>query len=98
MFEACINWLRRLFQGRMPNESLFHAFVLESRSEAQQSIQREGAIAIVTSGGTPKWLMMKCPCRCGQMLALNLMASHSPHWRVAMPDPLRVTVFPSVDS
>ncbi len=55
-------------------------------------------LVLVGSGGKPKWLKFACPCRCGEVLALNLMGSHSPRWFVQQDSAGSISVSPSVDS
>ena len=54
-------------------------------------------LVLVGPEGKPKWLRLQCPCRCGQVVALNLMTSHRPRWEVQQAHGA-ITVHPSVDS
>jgi uncharacterized protein DUF6527 len=55
-------------------------------------------LVLVGSGAKLKWLKFYCPCGCGEVLALNLMKSHSPQWSVCHEARNRITVWPSVHS
>lgn len=55
-------------------------------------------LVVVASGPTAKWLRFICPCGCRQLVALNLMRSHSPRWTMSIDSADRVTVHPSIDS
>jgi hypothetical protein len=70
---------------------------LESGADPD-AVLRARKLVLVGPEGKPKWLRFACPCRCGDVIALNLMASHSPRWTVdAHPDGT-LTVNPSVDA
>lgn len=55
-------------------------------------------LVLIGKGGTPKWLKFACPCRCGEVIALNLMGSYSPRWSVQQDSAGSISVSPSVDS
>ena len=46
----------------------------------------------------PKWLRFRCPCGCGDVIALNLMTSHYPHWTVEFHRDSTLTAHPSIDA
>ena len=39
-------------------------------------------IVLVGPKDHPKWAMLLCPCGCGETIHVDLMTSHSPHWRM----------------
>lgn len=41
-------------------------------------------VFIVTRGGSDRWALLMCPCGCGQRLAVNLMQTIHPHWRLSI--------------
>lgn len=55
-------------------------------------------LVLIGPAEKPKWLRFACPCGCGQIIALNLMASHYPRWQVQLHDDGSLTAVPSVDS
>ena len=55
-------------------------------------------LVLVGPEGKPKWLRLQCPCRCGQVIALNLMPSHRPRWKVEEEPEGEISVHPSVNS
>jgi len=57
-----------------------------------------GKLVLIGPEERPKWLRFACPCRCGEVLALNLMTSHRPHWSVELHEDGTMTVHPSVDA
>lgn len=70
----------------------------EDRSAAASAAKNPGIAALVRGGGREKWLLMQCPCGCGQQIALNLMQSHSPRWKVSVQSTKRFSIHPSVDA
>lgn len=70
----------------------------EDRSLATTEVKHPGVVAIVGHGSKHKWLLMTCPCGCGETLALNLMRSHTPRWRVEARSEALFSVFPSIDA
>lgn len=70
----------------------------ESRSAAREAAQQDGVAALVSAADKHKWLILRCPCGCGQEIALNLMGSHLPRWRVDVKSPRKFSVHPSVDA
>lgn len=72
--------------------------IFEDRSAATSAAKSAGIAALVQGGGREKWLLMQCPCGCGQQIALNLMHSHSPQWKVSVQSAKRFSIYPSVDS
>src|SRR5687767_507840 len=52
-------------------------------------------LVLIGSRENFKWLRFKCPCRCGEIIALNLMHSYEPRWAVTMSNAL-LSVSPSV--
>ena len=52
-----------------------------SRDEAAGSLSEPGDIALVHRG-VPRLLLMRCPCRCGDILVINLDPRSGPAWRM----------------
>lgn len=57
---------------------------------------RQGFLVVQMKGDRPTWLVMGCPCRCGEILRVNLMPSIQPHWDLMESD-RGVTADPSLD-
>lgn len=94
-FRALGDWLRSLVR---PAESgRYRLEVFDQRSRAAEQARRQGVLAVYRSAGTDKWCFFKCPCGCEQQIALNLMKSHHPAWRVVQ-EATGPSVYPSVDS
>lgn len=41
-------------------------------------------VYVVSRNGVPRWVVLKCPCGCGERLNVNLMRSANPHWDLSM--------------
>jgi hypothetical protein len=76
----------------------FSLKTFDDRLVAREAAKQTGVAALVNPGGRQKWLIFKCPCGCGQEIALNLMSTHFPHWRVDVRTSQLFNVHPSVDA
>jgi hypothetical protein len=65
------------------------------RTTAQAAAQAPRVVAVVRSAGRDKWAYLMCPCQCGEQLAVNLMTSHYPAWRLAVRNDQDFTLYPS---
>lgn len=41
---------------------------------------QDDEIVLVGPTNHPKWAILRCPCGCGEVIHVNLMKSHYPHW------------------
>jgi len=57
-----------------------------------------GCVVLIGTEGAEKWIRFLCPCGCGDVIALNLMASYRPRWHVTRNPDATITVEPSVVS
>jgi hypothetical protein len=83
---------------RVQKELRYSLATFEDRAQARSAAKRDGVAALVAPAGKQKWLILKCPCGCGQEIALNLMRSHSPRWHVNVTSAQQFNVHPSVDA
>jgi hypothetical protein len=88
---VCAWWARR--RRRTSFEGVA---VCASHEDPSTEIGARKLVLIGTSD-SPKWLRFACPCRCGEVLSLNLMASHRPRWAVRAHVDGTISVSPSVD-
>src|SRR5271156_4562751 len=51
---------------------------------------------IVRSGNFTKWACFRCPCGCGEKIALSLATNRRPAWKVTTDRLRRPTVEPSI--
>lgn len=100
-----LSWIRRIWNafiawwtGKKTRYSSFTgvAFVESTTDPASELRQRK--LVIVGSPEKSKWLRFACPCQCGDEIALNLMPTHSPRWKIEFHDDETLSVHPSVDA
>jgi hypothetical protein len=53
-------------------------------------------LVVVRSGTFTKWACFRCPCGCGEKVALSLAENRRPAWRVSVDWLRRPTIKPSV--
>ncbi|MCK1732333.1 DUF6527 family protein [Bradyrhizobium sp. 142] len=69
--------------------------VVSSRGEADQHLSKPGDAVLVNRGG-PRWLVLSCPCGCGERFPVNLDPRSGPAWRIYNAEGGKMSVFPSV--
>jgi hypothetical protein len=94
-----LSWLRKILHwlwvealhrkplppgGRVQPRVSYKTKVFSDRSIALDAAHRGRVLAVVERAGTQKWVLLRCPCGCGEDLALNLMRSHLPVWELAV--------------
>jgi hypothetical protein len=45
---------------------------------------RLGSSLYVVGGSQPKWIVMSCPCGCGERIDVNLMRTRRPTWQLSL--------------
>jgi hypothetical protein len=68
---------------------------VESRVGAAALLQEPGD-AVLISRGEPRWLLLRCPCGCGEEIPVNLDARAGKAWRLYRGASSGLTLFPSV--
>jgi hypothetical protein len=68
---------------------------LDSRVGAGELLKQPGDAVIVTRG-QPRWLLLRCPCGCGDEVPVNLDARSGKAWRIYRGEETGLTLFPSV--
>ncbi len=71
---------------------LKRAVWVESRSDLPSRI---GKRIYVVGGEKPKWVVLDCPCGCGERIDVNLMTARQPAWEFSARDGM-VTLWPSL--
>jgi len=71
----------------------FHGTV-STREEAAAHLRSPGD-AVLIERGRPRWLILSCPCGCGEHFPINLDPRAGPAWRLYI-NRGAVTVYPSV--
>lgn len=69
--------------------------IVESRSEVGDLLVRPGD-SVLIQRGQPRWLILKCPCGCGDEIPVNLDPRAGKAWRIYFDKYRGLTVFPSV--
>jgi uncharacterized protein DUF6527 len=68
---------------------------VEHRAEATGHLKAPGD-AVLIERGTPRWLLMACPCGCGAELPINLDRRAGKAWRLYKHGNAGLSVYPSV--
>ena len=79
----------------MKNLTLSLKAVVGSRAEVANQLQSPGD-AVLIQRGQPRWLLLKCPCGCGDEIPVNLDKRAGKAWRLYGDAQAPVTLFPSV--
>lgn len=87
----------RWWKGRRRYEEFTGVVVIDPTIDPS-TVLEECNLVLVGTEAKAKWLRFRCPCRCGEILALNLMSSHHPHWTCERHRDGTLTVQPSVDA
>lgn len=69
--------------------------VVSSRGEADQYLLKASDAVLVSRGG-PRWLVLSCPCGCGERFPINLDPRSGPAWRAYNAEAGKLSLFPSV--
>lgn len=65
-----------------------------SHAAAAELLRGTGDVSLIERA-RPRWLLMKCPCGCGEVISLNVDAGAGPAWRLYWRGS-DLSVFPSV--
>jgi uncharacterized protein DUF6527 len=65
--------------------------------EVDKDCLESSVIYVESRGGLDRWLHLKCPCGCADVISLNLMTNHRPFWSITWHGDGTLTVMPSVD-
>lgn len=79
----------------MKNLTISLKAVVESRAEVGNQLKLSGD-AVLIQRGQPRWLLLKCPCGCGDEIPVNLDSRAGKAWRFYRGPESGLTVFPSV--
>ena len=69
--------------------------VVNSRAEAEGLIKVPGD-AVLIERGRPRWLLINCPCGCGETYPVNLDPAAGKAWRIYKNEKHGITIFPSI--
>jgi hypothetical protein len=79
----------------MRDSKLILKKVVESRADTLGLLQKAGD-AVLIERDKPRWLIMICPCGCGEEIPVNLDSRAGPAWRVYRNQRTGISLFPSV--
>lgn len=68
---------------------------VQSRGDASVHLKSPGD-AVLIERGRPRWLLLSCPCGCGDEFPINLDPRAGPAWRLYVNSRTGVSLFPSV--
>lgn len=68
---------------------------VQSRGEASAFLKAPGD-AVLIKRGRPRWLLLSCPCGCGDEFPINLDSRAGPAWRLYIDKRDKVSLYPSV--
>jgi uncharacterized protein DUF6527 len=69
--------------------------IVQNRSDAEGYLRSPGD-AVLIERGTPRWLLLACPCGCGAELPINLDRRAGKAWRLFKHGKSGLSVYPSV--
>jgi hypothetical protein len=69
--------------------------IVADQSTAAQRLA-PGVIVVIAAAQTPKMLRFLCPCGCGEIITVNLMARVGKAWRLTFIPKRGVSLWPSV--
>ena len=74
-----LTWIWSWLQPRRKCDAFGPTVKLDSSTNPERELAA-GKLVLIGPPEKAKWLRFKCPCGCGDVIALNLMTSHRPHW------------------
>lgn len=77
------------------NQPLRLVKVVQSRGEAIGLLKVPGD-AVLIERGRPRWLLLACPCGCGDEIPINLDRRAAAAWRIYRNDKQGLSLYPSV--
>jgi hypothetical protein len=69
--------------------------IVNSRGEVDRQLRSPGD-AVLVERGTPRWLVLSCPCGCGDHIPINLDRRAGPAWRLYKHPRSGLSLYPSV--
>ncbi len=69
--------------------------IVNTRGDANDHLQVRGD-AVLVQRDTPRWMIMACPCGCGEIIPINLDVRSGPAWELYDGKTDGLSVFPSI--
>jgi len=66
-----------------------------SRVGTEELLTDPGDVVLITRG-QPRWILLRCPCGCGEEIPVNVDARAGKAWRLYREERTGITLFPSV--
>jgi hypothetical protein len=70
--------------------------IADSQEEARDLAARDHALVIIRGTDHPKWVVMSCPCGCGEIRRVSVSPKIQPTWRMGLNDDHELSLYPSV--
>lgn len=86
------NLLPTSWKGLWRKRRLSEVVYVASMGNVPEHLGRRGYIV---GSPRPKWVILRCPCGCGDRIDINLMRSRRPSWRL-MTEGHTITIHPSI--
>src|SRR5688572_3774817 len=81
LVERTLNLARRVTSSRRLRRHEYRGVVHVAAHDPKLiGLARSGFLVIQMKGDHATWLVLACPCRCAEVLRVNLMPSIDPHW------------------
>jgi hypothetical protein len=80
----------------MINPKLSLRATVLSRGAASSYLKKPGDGVIVDREGRPRWLILICPCGCGEEFPINLDSRAGPAWKLYINHRTGLSLYPSV--
>jgi len=80
----------------MINPKLSLRATVRSRVAASSYLKKPGDGVIVDREGLPRWLILICPCGCGEEFPINLDSRAGPAWKLYTNHRTELSLYPSV--
>jgi hypothetical protein len=92
---AGMNLLSRLWNvwRRLRRRNRFTRVVMVDSMDSLP--KRLGSSLYVVGGAHPKWVVVSCPCGCGERIDVNLMRTRRPTWQLSLESD-QVSLHPSL--
>lgn len=68
--------------------------VVSSMNDVPEALSKD--IFVVRRAGLDRWIVLTCPCGCGQRLDVNLMTNRRPYWRLRYHRGPTISLLPSL--
>jgi hypothetical protein len=68
---------------------------VSTRSEASGHLKSPGDVVLIERG-RPRWLLLSCPCGCGEEFPINLDPRIGPAWRLYRNRKTGISLYPSI--